>query len=64
MTQTTITQEQLGDLATYMDDAIREDLHNKMAPCSPTEFWTAYVDIVGIYDAAQIAALAGVEVAS
>ena len=28
---------------TLMDDKIREDLHNKMAPCTDQEFLIAYV---------------------
>lgn len=28
---------------TLMDDDIREDLHNKMAPCTDQEFLDAYV---------------------
>ena len=27
-----------------MDDEIREELHNKMAPCTDQEFLDAYVD--------------------
>jgi len=27
-----------------MDDEIREDLHNKMAPCTDQEFMDAYVE--------------------
>jgi hypothetical protein len=31
-------------IASYMDDEIREDLHTKMAPCSPQEFVNDYID--------------------
>lgn len=33
----------MDELANYMDDEIREDLHSKMAPCAAQEFVDAYV---------------------
>ena len=38
-----VTQQQLDELATYMYDDIREELHAKLAPCTPDEFLAAYV---------------------
>lgn len=32
-----------GAALTLMDDKIREDLHNKMAPCTDQEFLSAYI---------------------
>lgn len=40
----TLTQEELDNIATYMNDEIREDLHFDLAPCTPEEFLKAYVD--------------------
>ena len=39
----TLTQEELDNIATYMNDEIREDLHFDLAPCTPEEFLKAYV---------------------
>jgi hypothetical protein len=32
----------LADLGYYMDEDIREDIHLRLAPCAPQEFWDAY----------------------
>jgi hypothetical protein len=41
----TLTQEVLDEIATYMNDEIREDLHFDMASsCEPEEFLRAYVE--------------------
>lgn len=42
-----VTEERLNALAVLMDDKIREELHAKLAPCTPWEFWKAYVERVG-----------------
>ena len=31
----TLTQEELDNIATYMRDEIREELHFDLAPCAP-----------------------------
>ena len=36
--------EEMENIATYMNDEIREDLHFEMAPCEPEEFLRAYVE--------------------
>lgn len=42
---TELTQEKLNDIATYMNDDIREELHSEMAgECTPEEFLRAYID--------------------
>lgn len=38
-----ITEEIMYDIASYMDDKIREDLHAELAPCEPEEFLRAYL---------------------
>ena len=38
-----ITQDQLDDLTTYMDDEIREAVHYALAPCTPYEFLMEYL---------------------
>lgn len=44
-----MTQEELDVLATYMDDEIREKVHNEMMdreshhPCTPEEFLVEYI---------------------
>ena len=38
-----ITQEDMYEIARYMDDDIREELHLRMAPCSPEAFIWAYL---------------------
>ena len=37
-----LTQELLDDLAGYMDDDIREDIHFRFAPCEPEFFLREY----------------------
>lgn len=39
-----ITDDDMMNFAEYMDDDIREDLHMKLAPCTPEEFLRAYFD--------------------
>lgn len=34
-----LTQEELDNIATYMDDEIREDVAFDLAPCTPEEFF-------------------------
>ena len=38
-----LKQELMDNIATYMDDDIREDLHFKLAPCEPEMFLREYV---------------------
>ena len=38
-----ITQDDMDNIASYMDDEIREKLHGQIAPCSPEEFIWAYI---------------------
>lgn len=42
----TLTQEKLDDIALYMDEDIREELHGKLAPCAPETFLNAYIEKV------------------
>lgn len=39
-----MNEEEWENIATYMNDEIREDLHFEMAPCEPEEFLRAYVE--------------------
>lgn len=39
-----LTDELMTTIASYMDDEIREDLHQDIAPCSNEEFITRYVE--------------------
>jgi hypothetical protein len=39
-----ITQDDMDNIATYMDDEIRERLHFELAPCEPEEFLAAYLE--------------------
>lgn len=39
-----IDQETMNNIATYMDDEIREELHGHLAPCTPEEFLEAYLE--------------------
>ena len=39
----TLTQELMDVIATYMDDDIREDIHLRLAPCTPEQFLIEYV---------------------
>jgi hypothetical protein len=49
-----VTEERLQALAQHMDDEIREELHLKLAPCAPGQFWAAYVERVGADVAGEI----------
>lgn len=40
----TLTQKEMDTIASYMDDEIREDLHDEIAPCEPEEFLKKYVE--------------------
>ena len=37
-----ITNEEMYDIASYMNDDIREDIHLELAPCTNEEFLIAY----------------------
>lgn len=39
-----ITDKVMDNIASYMRDDIREDLHNDLAPCSHETFIRAYLD--------------------
>ena len=39
-----INQEDMDLIASYMDDDLREELHADLAPCTPEEFITAYLE--------------------
>lgn len=39
-----LTQDLMNTIASYMDDEKRENLHTKLAPCSPEDFLKAYVE--------------------
>lgn len=39
-----ITDEDMKNICSYMDDEIREDLHIHMAPCGNEEFLAAYLE--------------------
>lgn len=39
-----LNTEEMENIATYMNDEIREDLHFEMAPYEPEEFLRAYVE--------------------
>ena len=49
-----VSQDRLDALAQVMDDTIREELHMELAPCSPFEFFRAYVEKVGEEEAGKI----------
>ena len=38
-----LSEQMLNDIATYMDDDIREELHFRLAPCEPDLFLREYV---------------------
>ena len=38
-----LKQELMDNIAAYMDDNIREDLHSKLAPCEPELFLQEYI---------------------
>lgn len=39
-----ITDSDMRNIADYMDDAIREELHSKLAPCSNDDFLREYIN--------------------
>lgn len=39
-----ITNEMMNVIGSYMDDDIREEIHGEVAPCTPDEFLTAYLE--------------------
>lgn len=41
----TLDQSTLDAIAIYMDDDIRETVHAELAPCTPDEFLTRYVEL-------------------
>ena len=40
-----ITQKDMDIIGTYMDDDIRETVHAELAPCSPEEFISRYLEL-------------------
>ena len=40
-----MTQENMDEIAAYMDDAKREQVHRELAPCAPEEFMRRYLEI-------------------
>lgn len=40
-----MTQEMMNNITTYMDDGIREKLHNELVPCEPDEFLKEYIKL-------------------
>ena len=40
----TLKQKDMDTIASYMDDEIREDLHDEIAPCTPEEFLKSYLE--------------------
>lgn len=41
----TITNEDMANIASYMDDEIREQVHTELAPCSHEEFIKRYLEL-------------------
>lgn len=39
-----MNEEEWENIATYMNDKIKEELHNTITPCEPEEFLKAYVE--------------------
>ena len=37
-----VTMELMNEVATYMNDDLRETIHLELAPCTPEEFLIAY----------------------
>ena len=37
-----VTMDLMNEIATYMNDDLREAIHFELAPCTPEEFLTAY----------------------
>ena len=42
MKNTSLSQEMLDNITTYMNDNIREDLHFRLVPCEPKIFLQEY----------------------
>lgn len=40
-----VNQVRLGEIAGYMNDEIREQVHAEFAPCTPEEFLTRYLQL-------------------
>lgn len=40
-----VNQVRLGEIADYMNDEIREQVHAELAPCTPEEFLTRYLQL-------------------
>lgn len=40
-----VNQVMMDDIATYMVDEIREQVHYELAPCTPEEFLTRYLQL-------------------
>lgn len=40
-----ITEELMDTIASYMNDEIREDIHQELAPCEPEEFLNRYLEL-------------------
>lgn len=40
-----VNQVRLDEIAVYMNDEIREQVHAELAPCTPEEFLTRYLQL-------------------
>lgn len=40
-----LTEELLGNIATYMDSDLRERIHFELAPCEPLVFLKRYIEL-------------------
>lgn len=40
-----VNQVRLDEIAVYMNDEIREQVHAELAPCTPDEFLTRYLQL-------------------
>jgi len=40
-----ISEKLMDTIGSYMDDVIREDVHAELAPCTPEEFLTRYLEL-------------------
>lgn len=40
-----LSQDEMDNIATYMDDEIREKVHIEMAPCKPVDFLKRYLEL-------------------
>lgn len=45
MIRKNLTIDELSVIAMYMDDDIREKVHNELAPCTAYEFLTRYCEL-------------------